>query len=59
MGVAGLRSEFRSGPASEPTVIIECSPLPFKMRARGMRDGLEVVTRRASAAPRRKPSVPA
>jgi branched-chain amino acid aminotransferase len=40
----GLRSEFRSGPASEPTVIIECSPLPFKMRARGMRDGLEVVT---------------
>jgi branched-chain amino acid aminotransferase len=40
----GLRREFRSGPASEPTVIIECSPLPFKMRARGMRDGLEVVT---------------
>jgi branched-chain amino acid aminotransferase len=40
----GLRSEFRSGPASEPTVIIECSPLPFKMRARGMRDGLDVVT---------------
>jgi branched-chain amino acid aminotransferase len=40
----GLRSEFRSGPAGEPTVIIECSPLPFKMRARGMRDGLDVVT---------------
>ena len=40
----GLRSEFRSGPTGEPTVIIECSPLPFKMRARGMRDGLDVVT---------------
>jgi branched-subunit amino acid aminotransferase/4-amino-4-deoxychorismate lyase len=26
----GLRSEFRSGPTGEPTVIIECSPLPFQ-----------------------------
>jgi branched-chain amino acid aminotransferase len=30
-----------SGP---PTVIIECSPLPFRERALAMRDGLEVVT---------------
>ncbi len=41
----GLRGVGRAMPAGgPPTVIIECSPLPFKERAKGMRDGLEVVT---------------
>ena len=30
--------------ASEPTVIIECTPLPFEARARYYRDGLPVIT---------------
>lgn len=29
--------------ASEPTVVIECTPLPFKARAHYFRDGMEVV----------------
>ncbi len=40
----GLRPVNRINEATEPTVIIECSPLPFQARARGMRDGLDVVT---------------
>lgn len=41
----GLRGIGRAMPAGgPPTVIIECSPLPFKERAKGMRDGLDVVT---------------
>jgi branched-chain amino acid aminotransferase len=40
----GLRSLSRTGAEGPPTVIIECSPLPLKARARGMRDGLDVVT---------------
>jgi branched-chain amino acid aminotransferase len=40
----GVRSIARTGPEGGATVIVECSPLPFKTRARGMRDGLEVVT---------------
>ena len=41
----GVRGMGRKVGANEPaTVIIECSPLPFKDRAPGMRDGLDVVT---------------
>jgi branched-chain amino acid aminotransferase len=40
----GLRSMDRIGGEGAPTVIIECSPLPLKARARSMRDGLDVVT---------------
>ncbi|MGH6874345.1 MAG: aminotransferase class IV, partial [Aestuariivirgaceae bacterium] len=40
----GLRSMNRIAAEGAPTVIIECSPLPFKARAQSMRDGLEVVT---------------
>jgi len=41
----GLRGIGRAMPAGgPPTVIIECSPLPFRERAAGMRDGLDVVT---------------
>jgi branched-chain amino acid aminotransferase len=40
----GERSISRSGASSPPTVIVECSPLPLRERARGMRDGLDVVT---------------
>jgi len=40
----GLRGSGRMGPSGPPTVIIECSPLPFRERALAMRDGLEVVT---------------
>jgi branched-chain amino acid aminotransferase len=40
----GERAEDRLGVEGPPTVIIECSPLPFRHRARGMRDGLDVVT---------------
>lgn len=40
----GVRPLTRMREEGDPTVIIECSPLPFKARARGMRDGLEVVT---------------
>lgn len=41
----GLRGIGRAMPAGgAPTVIIECSPLPFRERAAGMRDGLDVVT---------------
>ena len=41
----GLRGMGRTVRPDEPaTVIIECSPLPLKQRAVGMRDGLDVVT---------------
>jgi branched-chain amino acid aminotransferase len=40
----GLRSMDRIGGEGAPTVIIECSPLPLRARARSMRDGLDVVT---------------
>jgi branched-chain amino acid aminotransferase len=40
----GQRGQGRMGPTGPATVIIECSPLPFAERARGMRDGLDVVT---------------
>jgi branched-chain amino acid aminotransferase len=40
----GVRSLARTGAEGGATVIVDCSPLPFKTRARGMRDGLEVVT---------------
>lgn len=41
----GLRGMGRTVRPDEPaTVIIECSPLPLKARAVGMRDGLDVVT---------------
>jgi len=40
----GERAEDRLGVEGGPTVIIECSPLPLRHRARGMRDGLDVVT---------------
>ncbi len=39
----GVRTIGRTGVAGGATVIIECEPLPFKARARGMRDGLDVV----------------
>lgn len=40
----GVRGQGRTGPEGPPTVIVECSPLPFRERAKGMRDGLDVVT---------------
>ncbi len=40
----GVRAEDRLGVDGPATVIIECSPLPLRHRARGMRDGLDVVT---------------
>lgn len=40
----GVRAIDRMHAESEPTIIIECSPLPLKARAKGMRDGLDVVT---------------
>lgn len=40
----GVRSLARTSPEGAPTVIIECSPLPLKARARGMQEGLEVIT---------------
>jgi branched-chain amino acid aminotransferase len=40
----GVRSLARTGAEGPPTVIIECSPLPLKARARGMQEGLEVIT---------------
>jgi len=40
----GVRSLARSSAEGSPTVIIECSPLPLKARARGMQEGLEVIT---------------
>ena len=40
----GLRGPGRMTASGPPTVIIECSPLPFRERAKSMRDGLEVVT---------------
>jgi branched-chain amino acid aminotransferase len=40
----GVRSLSRMSAEGAPTVIIECSPLPLKARARGMQDGLEVIT---------------
>jgi branched-chain amino acid aminotransferase len=40
----GLRGSGRMRASGPPTVIIECSPLPFRERALAMRDGLEVVT---------------
>jgi branched-chain amino acid aminotransferase len=40
----GLRSMDRIGGEGAPTVIIECSPLPLKGRARAMQEGLEVIT---------------
>ena len=40
----GVRGEGRMGPVGPATVIIECSRLPFRERANGMRDGLDVVT---------------
>jgi branched-chain amino acid aminotransferase len=40
----GMRSMNRIAAEGAPTVIIECSPLPFTGRAQSMRDGLDVVT---------------
>ncbi|HEY7766182.1 MAG TPA: aminotransferase class IV [Aestuariivirgaceae bacterium] len=40
----GVRSLARTSAEGAPTVIIECSPLPLKARARGMQEGLEVIT---------------
>lgn len=40
----GVRGEGRMGPVGPATVIIECSLLPFRERAKAMRDGLDVVT---------------
>jgi branched-chain amino acid aminotransferase len=40
----GMRSMNRIAAEGAPTVIIECSPLPFKGRAQSMRDGLDVIT---------------
>jgi branched-chain amino acid aminotransferase len=40
----GVRSLARTAAEGAPTVIIECSPLPLKARARGMQQGLEVIT---------------
>lgn len=40
----GTRPADRTNNPGKATVIVECSPLPFKARAVGMRDGLEVVT---------------
>jgi branched-chain amino acid aminotransferase len=40
----GMRSMNRIAAEGSPTVIIECSPLPFKGRAQSMRDGLDVMT---------------
>ena len=40
----GMRSMNRIAAEGAPTIIIECSPLPFKGRAQSMRDGLDVVT---------------
>jgi branched-chain amino acid aminotransferase len=40
----GMRSMNRIAAEGAPTVIIECSPLPFKGRAQSMRDGLDVMT---------------
>ena len=40
----GVRSLARTGAEGAPTVIVECSPLPLKARARGMQEGLEVIT---------------
>jgi branched-chain amino acid aminotransferase len=40
----GLRSMDRIGGEGAATVIIECSPLPLKARARAMRDGLDALT---------------
>jgi len=40
----GVRGPGRTGPSGPPTVIIECAPLPFRERAKAMRDGLDVVT---------------
>lgn len=34
----------RLGESASPTVIVECTPLPLKARARLFRDGIEVVT---------------
>jgi branched-chain amino acid aminotransferase len=40
----GMRSMNRIAAEGAPTVIIECSPLPFTGRAQSMRDGLDVMT---------------
>jgi branched-chain amino acid aminotransferase len=40
----GMRSMNRIAAEGAPTVIIECSPLPFRGRAQSMRDGLDVIT---------------
>lgn len=40
-GVEPVGSDIHE--ASEPTVVIECTPLPFKARAHYFRDGMEVV----------------
>jgi branched-chain amino acid aminotransferase len=40
----GMRSMNRIAAEGAPTVIVECSPLPFKGRAQSMRDGLDVMT---------------
>jgi len=40
----GMRSMNRIAAEGAPTVIIECSPLPFRGRAQSMRDGLDVMT---------------
>jgi branched-chain amino acid aminotransferase len=40
----GMRSMNRIAAEGAPTIIIECSPLPFKGRAQSMRDGLDVMT---------------
>ena len=40
----GMRSMNRIAAEGAPTVIVECSPLPFRGRAQSMRDGLDVMT---------------
>jgi branched-chain amino acid aminotransferase len=40
----GIRSLARTAAEGAPTVIIECSPLPLRARARGMQEGLDVIT---------------
>ena len=40
----GIRADDRGSGASVPTVIIECSPLPFESRCELVRDGADIVT---------------
>lgn len=40
----GIRADDRGSGASTPTIIIECSALPFESRAALVRDGADIVT---------------